>query len=94
MKCPSNEPYRPLLRGALGGGAERPGKANLRLIRRAIRAGWLDPAPQAVRDALMKHCLEVALAGHTRNALGAAWCLIEADRANLREGGRADGESA
>ena len=79
-------PGPPHLRGVLGGGGERPGKANLRLIRRAIRGGWLDAAPQAVRDALMQHCLAVALTGHERNALAAAGCILAADSANLREG--------
>ena len=94
MNCPSpvSHPAAPqLFRGVLGGGADRPGKANLRLIRRAVRAGWLDAAPQAVRDALMEHCCAVAVAGNARNAVAAAWCVVEADRANLPEADRADG---
>jgi hypothetical protein len=72
-----------LFRGVLGGGCARPGKANLRLIRRAIREGW--DIPKAQRRALIEHLLGVIHSGHARNAIAAAWCLVEAERANLRQ---------
>jgi hypothetical protein len=72
----------PLLRGVLGGGCARPGKANLRLIRRAIGEGW--DIPEAKRRALVEHFMGIVRTGHARNVLAAMWCLIEADRANLR----------
>jgi hypothetical protein len=42
----------------------------------------------------MQHWLTAALVGHARNAVAAAWCIIEADQADLLEGSRADGQSA
>lgn len=76
----------PIFLGVLGGGCARPGKANLRLIRRAIREGW--DIPEAKRRALIEHLAGVVSSGHTRNSLAAVRCLIEADRANLREEAR------
>ena len=70
----------PLFLGVLGGGCARPGRANLRLIRRAIRAGW--PIPEDKRRALVEHLEAVATAGNARNAIAAAWCLLAADRVN------------
>jgi hypothetical protein len=70
--------------GIWGGGAQRPGKANLRLIRQAIRAGWLDDVPQQQRDAIIRHLVAVEMAGHTRNTLAASRCILEADKANMR----------
>ena len=55
-------------------------RANLRLIRRAIRAGW--PIPEDKRRALVEHLEAVATAGNARNAIAAAWCLLAADRVN------------
>jgi hypothetical protein len=72
----------PLFRGVLRGGCARPGKANLRLIRRAIREGWDIPEPK--RRALMEHLMGVMRTGHARNVLAAMWCFIEAEWANLR----------
>ncbi len=71
---------QPLFRGVLGGGCARPGKANLRLILRAIRAGW--PIPDEKRLALVEHLRGVVVSEHDRNSLAAARCLIEGDRAN------------
>jgi hypothetical protein len=75
-------PAPPLFWGVLGGGCARPGKANLRLIRRAIREGW--DIPEDKRRALVEHLAGVVRSGHTRNAIAAAWCLVEAERANQR----------
>ena len=72
----------PLFRGVLGGGCAHPGRANLRLIRRAIREGW--NIPEAKRRALVEHLVGVCHAGNARNTIAAVRCLIEADRANVR----------
>jgi hypothetical protein len=80
---------KPLFRGGLGGGCARPGRANLRLIRRAIRERWDLPADK--RRALVEHLLGVVGAGHARNTIAAAWCLLDADRINLQLEREADG---
>ncbi len=76
-----------LLRGVLGGGCARPGKANLRLICRAINGDW--DIPEDKRRALLRHLIGVAESAaasrRSRNLLAAALCLVAADRANLRE---------
>jgi hypothetical protein len=71
----------PVFRAILGDGCERPGRANLRLIRRAIREGW--DIPEAKRKALVDHLVGVIEVGNTRDALAAIWCLVEADKVNL-----------
>src|SRR5262245_22384927 len=73
----------PLFLGVLGGGCLRPGKANLRLIRRALREGWA--IPEDKRLALLEHLGAVLGAGHPRNTLAAIRCLIDADRVDARE---------
>jgi hypothetical protein len=78
----SARPGTPLFLGVLGGGCAHPGRANLRLIRRAIRAGW--PIPADKRRALVDHLLGVVRAGNARSAIAAAWCLLAADRVNMR----------
>jgi hypothetical protein len=65
----------------LGDGCARPGRANLRLIRRAIREGW--PLPKEKRVALMRHLSGIINTGHTCNCLAAIRCILEADQANL-----------
>jgi hypothetical protein len=72
-----------LLRGVLGAGCARPGKYNLRLIRRAIREGW--PIPPEQRAVLVAHLTAIIESGHARNSIAAARCLLAAARAN---GGR------
>jgi hypothetical protein len=72
----------PLFRGVLGGGCAHPGRANLRLIRRAIREGW--DISEAKRRALVEHLVGVCEAGNDRNTIAAVRCLIEADCANVR----------
>ena len=74
-----------LTSGILGGGAHRPGKANLRLIRKAIRHGW--PIPADKREALVRHFMAVITAKprHDRNCLAAVRCVMEAHRINVRE---------
>ena len=79
--APAGAAGPPLFRGVLGGGCARPGKANLRLIRRAIREGW--DIPDNKRQALMEHLSGVVGQGRARNTLAAVRCLIEADRVNL-----------
>jgi hypothetical protein len=81
---------QPLFRGVLGGGASRPGRANLRLIRRAIREDW--PIPDEKRQALVEHLEAVVGHENERSSIAAAWGILEADRANLRaEDPEADG---
>jgi hypothetical protein len=82
LDTPKPDATPPLFRGVLGGGCARPGKANLRLIRRAIREGW--DIPEAKRRALIDHLMGIMRTGHARNALATAWCFIEAEWANLR----------
>jgi hypothetical protein len=82
----------PVFRGVLGGGYARPGRANLRLIRRAIRERWALPANK--RQALVEHLLAVVAVGHARNAIAAAWCLLDADRVNRQLKREADRQKA
>ncbi len=85
--CPTNEPTAsPLLLGVLGGGCAQPGKANLRLIRRALRGGW--DIPEAKRATLVEHLAGVFGSGHARNSIAAFRCLIEIDRVNERKSGQ------
>jgi len=75
-------PGTPVFLGILGGGCARPGRANLRLVRRAIRAGW--PIPADKRQALGEHLLGVVHAGNAPSAIAAARCLFAADRINMQ----------
>src|SRR5262245_33683597 len=76
-------PRSPCLRGVLGGGANLPGKASLRLVRHTIREGW--DILEDKRLALLEHLFAVAEANgrHPRNLLAACRCLLTADRVNL-----------
>src|SRR5262249_22444902 len=65
--------------GVRGGSRARPGKANLRLIRRAIRADWDFPAEK--RQALVDHLEAVVLNGHPCNAIAVAGCPLKAVKA-------------
>jgi hypothetical protein len=73
----------PLFTGVLGGGCARPGKANLRLIRRAIREDW--DMPEEKRFALMQHLCGILKSRNARNCIAATCCIIEAEKANMRE---------
>jgi hypothetical protein len=79
---PPKLPVSPYSGGFWGGGCARPGRANLRLIRRAIRERWDLPADK--RQVLVEHLLGVVSVGHARNAIAAAWGLLDADRINLQ----------
>ena len=66
-------------------------RADCRLMRTAIRRGWLDNAPQADRDALVarfeqatgeRHAHD-AEGGNVRALLAECYAMIELDRANL-----------
>jgi hypothetical protein len=79
-------PFQSALRfgAVLGDGPANPGRANLRLIRRAIRAGWLDLAPRKVKDAFIAHFAGALQAAPVRARIRAAWCVLEASKRNLR----------
>jgi hypothetical protein len=69
--------------GILGQDTSTPGRANLRLIRRAIRADW--PIPTEKKKALVRHLSAVAIhCPHTWSRLAAIMALVEADLADTR----------
>jgi hypothetical protein len=73
-------PREPFPSGVLGGGPPRPGKANLRLLLRAIRNGWDLSAEQC--RALVEHLEGVLRSGRARDELAAVGCIIACARAN------------
>jgi hypothetical protein len=85
---PATDPGSPpIFRGVLGGGCLRPGLWNLRLIRKAIKEGWLEgdsPDLIARRQALVEHLVGVIRCGTVRSKLAAARCILAADEANAR----------
>ncbi|MCC6320509.1 MAG: hypothetical protein IT438_03615 [Phycisphaerales bacterium] len=70
-------------------------RGDLRLMRTAIRRGWLNDAPQADRDALMARLRQATAARQAddpknfRGILGECRAVIEAERSNQRADGRA-----
>jgi hypothetical protein len=73
-----------LFRAILGDGSARPGKANLRMILRALKEGR--DIPPEKRRALVEHLVGVVAhePRHSRTRLVAARCLLAAERADLR----------
>jgi hypothetical protein len=82
---PQTPSESPLFQGVLGAGCARPGKANLRLIRRAINGDWDLPADK--RRTLIDHLMGVIRhePKHRRNVMAAVRCLLAADVADLRQ---------
>ena len=78
----------PVFLGILGEGCARPGRANLRLIRRAIREGW--DIPEAKRKALVDHLMGVMEVAKPRDVMAAIFCVVEAEGINQREQHRAE----
>jgi hypothetical protein len=76
----------PLFRAILGGGCANPGRANLRLICRAINGDW--PMPWEKRYALVEHLMGVLAfdggPGHAANKMAAIRCLLAGAVADLR----------
>jgi hypothetical protein len=85
QEMPTNpQVFKEIARGFRG----RHARGDLRLIRHAIRKDW--PLDDAKRAALMKHVSQlirtpnITAPSNVRIFFAAAYCFIEADRANLR----------
>jgi hypothetical protein len=86
-QTPTPEPFQAIL----GDGCANPGRANLRLICRAINGDW--PMPWKKRNALVEHLMGVLAfdggPGHAANKMAACRCLLAGALADLRAEDRA-----
>src|SRR5436190_1427728 len=72
--------------GPLRGDWHDPDRSDLRRLRQAITHGWLDDAPQEIREAFVEATRAIVKTPRSdRHALAAAWVFIAADLANLRQ---------
>lgn len=72
--------------GGNGGPYPRHVRGDLRLIRQAIRAGWLDDSDASKKSRIMGYLSSALKCRHSRTMLAAVWGILEAERANARLG--------